>query len=177
MKLLKNKFLLCLIALVASANVAMAECDLGVTIKEGYYVISSIANSKYCIDVQKGVAAVNQNIQLYHSNGTNAQKWYFEAAGDGSYYIRTALDRNLVLAVKNNSGSAGANIQLARFNGSKAQRWYLQKIGKGQYRIRNNVNYLMLLDFGGRAADNANVKLGDILTENSDQSDIWNIHK
>lgn len=177
MKLFKNKLLLSLIALIATANVAVAECELGTKIKDGYYVISSIVNQNYCIDVNKGIAAVNQNIQLYRYNGTKAQKWYFESAGDGSYYIRSALDNNLVLAMKNNSGSAGNNIQLARYNGSKAQRWYLQKIEKGQFRIRSNVEYMSLLDYSGRPADNANIKLGDILTENPDESDIWIIHK
>jgi hypothetical protein len=177
MKLLKNKFLLCLIALVATANVASADCSLGSKIKEGYYIISSTVNKNFCIDVKKGIAADKQNIQLYHSNGTKAQKWYFESAGDDAYYIRSAIDRNYVLAMKNNAGVEGNNVELARFTGSKAQRWYLQKIGKGMFYIRSYVEYMMILDFSGRPADNVNIKLGDFFNEDVDDSTIWSIHK
>lgn len=34
-----NKFLLCLITLLASANIASANCETGARIKEGYYII------------------------------------------------------------------------------------------------------------------------------------------
>lgn len=177
MSLIKNKFLLCFIALIATVNVASADCGLGVEIKEGYYIISSIVNQKFCLDVQKGVAAEKTNIQLYHANGTKAQKWYFQSAGDGSYYIRSALDRNLVLAIKNNAAVEGGNIQLARFNGSKAQRWYLQKVDKGEYHIRSYIEYMMVLNFNGRPADKVNVKLSDFFDYGDKDSIIWNIHK
>ena len=177
MNLIKNKFLLCLIALVATANVASADCALGSKIKEGYYVISSSVNPNFCVDVQKGVAAANTNIQLYHANGTKAQKWYFESAGDDSYYIRTALDSDLVLAMKNNDPVVGGNIQLARFNGSKAQRWYLQKVGKNEYHIRSYIEYMMVLYFSGSPADKVNVKLADFFDSGDDDAITWKIHK
>lgn len=177
MDLIKNKFLLCLIALVATVNVASASCELGSEIKEGYYIISSIVNQKFCVDVKMGTATANTNIQIHHANGTKAQKWYFESAGEGSYYIRSALDTNLVLAIKNDKPVEGGNIQLARFNGSKAQRWYLQKIDKGEYRIRSYIDYMMVLHFSGRPADRVNIKLADFFQNGDDDAIVWKIHK
>ncbi|MBR5118728.1 MAG: RICIN domain-containing protein [Muribaculaceae bacterium] len=163
--------------MVTYANVASADCGLGVRIKEGYYVISSTVNQNFCVDVKMGVAAEKTNIQIHHANGTKAQKWYFEYAGDDSYYIRSALDRNLVLAIKNDAAIEGGNIQLARFNGSEAQRWYLQKIAKDEYHIRSYIDYMLVLDFSGRPADRVNIKLSDFFKNGDKDSIIWKIHK
>lgn len=172
-----NKFLLCLITLLASANIASANCETGSRIKEGYYIISTTVNQNFCVDVKMGVAAEKTNIQIHHANGTKAQKWYFENAGNDSYYIRSALDRNLVLAIKNDAAVEGGNIQLARFNGSEAQRWYLQKVDNGYFRIRSSADYMMVLDFNGRPADRVNIKLADFFKDCDKGSIVWNIHK
>ncbi len=172
-----KKILLCIITLVATVNVASADCSLGANIKEGYYVISSTVNKNFCVDVKMGVAAEKTNIQIHHANGTKAQKWYFESAGDDSYYIRSALDNNLVLAIKNDAAVEGGNIQLARFNGSEAQRWYLQKIDKGEYHIRSYIDYMLVLDFNGRPADRVNIKLADFFKDCDKESIVWSIHK
>ena len=44
-------------------------------LEDGVYTIHSSINNNYVVDVNGGVAKNGSNVQLYTSNGTNAQKF------------------------------------------------------------------------------------------------------
>lgn len=78
---------------------------------DGYYTIVNTHSGK-ALDVAYGVAACGTNVHQYHRNGTAAQRWYLENAGDGWFYIRSALGNNLYLDVNGAQTNDGTNIQI-----------------------------------------------------------------
>ena len=67
------------------------------------------------------------NIQIFDSNGTDAQKFIIKDSGDGYYNILTANNYKY-LDVDNASTSNGTNIQVYQGNGTNAQKFELEKI-------------------------------------------------
>ena len=56
----------------------------------------------------------------------NYPDWFYESAGDGSYYICWEKNRNFVIEVQNGAASDGALLQLNQRNDSKGQRWFFE---------------------------------------------------
>ncbi|MBR5021015.1 MAG: RICIN domain-containing protein [Oscillospiraceae bacterium] len=75
----------------------------------GWYTIINVQSGK-ALDVSNGTAKCGQNVWQYEVNGTNAQKWYLEDAGNGCYYIRSAL--GYYLDVNGGNTADGTNIQI-----------------------------------------------------------------
>ena len=67
------------------------------------------------------------NIGIYGNSIWDEQSWYFEPAGDGSYYICAAANHDYVLDVTKGVAANGTNVQLYKRNNSKAQRWFFEK--------------------------------------------------
>ncbi len=84
-------------------------------------------NTDYVLDVKKGIVQNGSNIQLYHYNGTKAQRWFLEPAGNGYFYIQSALNPEYVIDLENGSIVNGQNIILYRNKGGKNQRWKINK--------------------------------------------------
>ena len=84
-------------------------------------------NTDYVLDVHKGIVQDGTNIQLYHYNGTKAQRWYLKPAGKDYFYIQSALNPDYVIDLRKGSVANGNNIQLYHYNGTKAQRWKINK--------------------------------------------------
>jgi beta-glucanase (GH16 family) len=74
-----------------------------------------------CVDVQGGNSADGTPVQLYHCNGTDAQKWTM--ASDGT--VR-ALGK--CLDVKSGGTANGTRVQLYTCNGTGAQKWLYTSI-------------------------------------------------
>lgn len=67
-----------------SLNPEVEECDdLGLV---GTYALQSAIDESYVVDIKNGTKSSGANVQLYKSNGTNAQKFRFEYV-DGYYQI------------------------------------------------------------------------------------------
>ena len=104
---------------------------------KGYYYVHVALDTNYCLDLQKAIVQDGRNIQLYRSNGTKAQHWYFQPNSDGTYFIRSAMNTDYVLDVQKGIVQDGTNIQLYHYNGTKAQRWYLKPAGKDYFYIQS----------------------------------------
>ena len=91
-----------------------------------------------------GASTVNgANVQVYDSNGTDAQRFYFEPTEplpEATYAIHTGSSFNQVIDVSSASASDGANIQVWASNDSGAQKWNICKNNDGSYRIINAAN-------------------------------------
>ena len=112
------------------------------SLKEGIYTIkSALANDKV-IDVDNAGTKNKTNVQLYSSNGTNAQKWYVKPIDNGYYEITTALNSNLVLDVDNAGKKNKTNVQIYAKNGTDAQKWTIKDAGGGYYYIISKCNGL-----------------------------------
>ncbi len=84
-------------------------------------------NSQLSLDVYGASDAAGTNVQQYYywPSETRAQQWVFEDAGDGYYFIRSAL--GTYLDVLSGVAADGQNIQMYTGNGTAAQKWRLEK--------------------------------------------------
>ena len=93
-----------------------------------YWVIRNNATGKVLdAAIGTGIDGGNNgaNIQQWAYHGGDNQKWTFQMAGDGYFYIRSKLDPNLVLDLLYGSTDNGTNLQLCNYYGSDNQQWYL----------------------------------------------------
>ena len=101
------------------------------TIEDGYYFINSKLDNKRSIDISGGIIKENQNVQLYASNSSYAQKWFVKYLENGYYNIKSNADENYCLTNKNN------NIQINKCDNSSGQQWIIKESGNGYYSIIN----------------------------------------
>lgn len=131
---------------------------------EGYYNIIAEHSGK-ALEVKGGVSTAGINVQQSKLDITSeAQKWCFIDAGDGNFYIRSAL--GTYIDVKYGATAEGTEIWTYDFNGSSAQVWSLTEsnyrpIENGTYSIANgeNTNYVLEIASLGMN-DRSNVQLG-----------------
>lgn len=104
---------------------------------DGTYTIINKYNGK-CLDVSGGAGTSGANVQVYDSNGTNAQKWYIYRADSGQYLLRPKCSNTCVLDLSNNSKEESANIQIYTFNATVAQSFVI--VDEKQISEREAVN-------------------------------------
>lgn len=157
---------------------------------DGTCTIKSAVNPAYVMDIAGASLSNGANVQVYTSNGTNAQKFKFSSTkidvqgGDeileGLYSISSELDSSKVLDVANGSVEEGAFLQLYSANESQAQTFKLQKATDGFYYIVNLKSGKALEVQGGGLVNGARVQQSSLsqdeerqlwsLTENEDGS-------
>lgn len=93
--------------------------------EEMCYQIEAIHSGK-ALDVDNGSGIDGTNIWQYGKNGTDAQKWYLNDAGNGNYYF-TAKVNGLAMDVAGGIAQNGSNIQMYEGNQSLAQQFKLVK--------------------------------------------------
>jgi len=123
---------------------------------DGYYTITN-KNSGKAVDVANGSTADGANIQQYQSNGSDAQLWKLEPAGNGYYYIFSRRSGK-VLDVKDGSTADSANVQQYQYNGSDAQKWKLEEAGDTYYYLISKRSGKALDVANSNTADGANVQ-------------------
>lgn len=89
-----------------------------------YYTITCKATGK-AVDVDDGKGEAGRNVWQYKANGTDAQKWAFQDAGDGYYYIVPKVNTGLRLDVDNARSADGTNVKIWTANQNSAQKWKL----------------------------------------------------
>ena len=91
----------------------------------GWYKIINVKTNK-AVDVAGGVAGDEVNIRLWEQNGTAAQLFKFENAGNGYYFIKNKL--GYYWDVYWGECRDEANIQTCRKNGGNNQKWLLTSV-------------------------------------------------
>ena len=122
------------------------------------HTLRSAINTNYTLDVSGGSSANSANVQLYESNGTNAQKFTTEKNSDGTYTIKN-LNSGKVLDIAAGRISDSTNIQQYDSNGTCAQKWQLVKDGN-YYKIASACDASYVLDLNaGVVSNSANIQL------------------
>lgn len=131
-----------------------------VSLADGDYYINAVGNGNEGIDIACGSKDSGTRIQLFHANGTAAQKFHFARQSDGSYVI-TNVNSGLALDDSGANLSAGANVWLYDKNDSSAQRWEISQDQIGLVTIRNELSGKVLDVNCGNAANGVNIQLWD----------------
>ena len=128
------------------------------TIEDGTYIIRTVINTKYGLDVSQASAKNEANIQLFEYVKENQQKFNIEYIGEG-YYKITALHSGKVLDVAGAGKTAGTNVWQYEINNSDAQKWLIKDVGNGIYNIISKCNGLYLDVAYGQAQNRANIQV------------------
>ena len=142
-------------------------------IPDGKYVISSMLNSKYVLDVKGGSTSNCGNVQLYLNNESTAQA--FKVTHDAQGYVTfTNVNSNKVLDVSGGIARNGRNVQQYTSNGTRSQKWVIKKSGNG-YTIVSALDSNFVLDLSsGRVNNSQNIQL---YTSNDSNAQKWNLTK
>lgn len=98
-----------------------------------YFFIHPRYNKYVSVDVNGGQFKNGQNIQLWESNGSKAQKFQFYHLGGGRFRIYTA-DSRYVFTAQNRQSHNGSNIHIWKNENGIYQEWYiLNKYSKKAY--------------------------------------------
>lgn len=134
-------------------------------LENGTYQILN-CNSTKSLDVAYGEKRECSNVWQYEYNGSLAQQWILEDAGDGYFYIKSKCN-DLYLDVEYGLTKNGTNVQMYSKNQSKAQKFKFVKtnvlmgeqiLKDGYYVIRSGINREKVLDIS-EASKNSEAKV------------------
>lgn len=129
-------------------------------LENGIYKISSALSSGKVLDIYAGSTASGANVQLYSSNGTEAQQFILRSMGYGSLYRIVNVASNKALDTKDRKTADATNVLQATQNTSYAsQIWRVVKTSDGKYAILNASADKALDVANGQAVDGANVQI------------------
>lgn len=135
---------------------ALAEKNKG-TIKPGTYALGSVSSERQVIDVKDGSSNSGANVQIYSSNGTDAQRWTITEDDEG-YLTITNVGSDKVLDVKDGSTNNKTNVQQYVSNDSYAQKWVAVRNSDGTVTFYSALKMNLALDvYGGKTSNGTNV--------------------
>lgn len=143
-------------------------------IPDGKYVISSMLNSKYVLDVKNASTNNNANVELsIYDNETDKQAFIVSHDAQG-YITFTNAKSGKVLDVSGGKAGNSKNVQQYESNGTRAQKWVVKKSNKG-YMIISALDSNYVLDVsGGKTNIGTNIQL---YSGNGSDAQNWNIEK
>lgn len=127
-----------------------------VVIDNGVYNIISGLDPKKVVDLSGALMSDMTNVQLYHDNGTNAQKWIINKISGDIYRVYSATSGK-VIDVANGSRANGANIWSYSNNNTNAQRWIIRNYGDGSVYFTSVLSGKNMDVSGGNIADGTNI--------------------
>ena len=143
-------------------------------IPDGKYVISSVLNSKYVVDVKNASMNNSANIELSTFNNETDNQAFIVSHDAQGYITFTNAKSGKVLDVSGGKAGNSKNVQQYESNGTRAQKWVVKKSNKG-YMIISALDSNYVLDVsGGKAGNGANVQL---YIGNGSDAQNWNIEK
>ncbi len=149
---------------------AFESCSEDVSSSEPYAVQTSL-NQSYVLDVAGGSAANGANVQLYQSNSTEAQRFYFSYEASTGYYTLRNSGSGKVLDAAGAGMFNGTNVWQYSLNGTWAQKWSLKHSG-GSYVLYCAANGLVLDLSGAKVSNGSNVQCW---TYNGTTAQEWNL--
>lgn len=100
-------------------------------------------NSGLYMQVEGAKAENSANVQQWGSDAANTHNiWKLISAGDGYYYIASALGDGgtYMLDVQGKKADNGTNIEIYNFNGADNQKFALSQNSDGSYKIRTKIS-------------------------------------
>ena len=132
-----------------------------------------------------GIKVIGDNswpVQMYQSNGTNAQKWKLKKDEDG-YFTFTSVANGMCLDVNGQGKTSGTIVQAYKPNGTDAQKWKLIRCTKTKegytydpaelapYEIEPKCAPGLRLDvWGGSSSDGTKLT---VYTRNQTNAQLW----
>lgn len=129
-----------------------------ITLASGLYTIAMFGQTSYVLDILYGSKENCANLQVWGSNGTNAQKFDVEALG-GGYYSIININSGRALDVDSGMGVSGTNVRQYSSNGTAAQKWLITGC-PGRYKIASAINTDLCLDlYANQLTDGGNIQI------------------
>lgn len=98
-------------------------------------------NSGLYMEVADAKAESGANVQQWGKDSNAAHNvWRLDSAGDGYYYIYSALSDDIVIDVTGNKATNGQNIAMYNFNGNYNQQFKFAKNRDGSYKILTRIS-------------------------------------
>ena len=125
-------------------------------IDDGTYVVNSSLSALKVLDVPSASAEEGVALQLYDSNGTDAQKFQVVRDRSAGYYTITNVNSGLVLGLnRNQDGTYGTRVvQQAKDVSSNSQKWIISRNSDGTSTLRNAVNAAYAVDVADASTAN-----------------------
>ncbi len=143
-------------------------------IPDGKYVVSSMLNSKYVLDVKNGSMNNSANIELSTFNNETDNQAFIVSHDAQGYITFTNAKSGKVLDVSGGKAGNNKNVQQYESNGTRAQKWVVKK-SNHEYMIISALDSNYVLDVsGGKASNGTNVQL---YIGNGSDAQNWNIEK
>jgi glucosylceramidase len=103
----------------------------------GYYNLLARSTGKG-LDVPGSSTSSGTTVQQWDisGGGSSNQRWRFESAGNGQYYIRVK-HTNMYLALASTSSADGILVQQKSFLNNNTYKWTVTSVGSGYYKIEN----------------------------------------
>lgn len=125
--------------------------------ENAHYEFVSALDSNFVIDIAGGSTEISANTQLYTSNDSLAQSFYFRKNSDETYTIYNTKSKKALDVVGGSWGDC-ANIQQYSVNNTNAQKWLIYQHSDGSLTL---INYgsLKAIDLPGASIHNeANIQ-------------------
>ena len=100
--------------------------------EDGYYIIRSAVNPRFCLDIEGGSTAKDNGAKLHLLPANASTAKTFEIKKDGSVYKIIAAHSGKVLDVENSLPENGINIQQWEDGGYSNQRWIFEDDAPGE---------------------------------------------
>lgn len=141
-------------------------------VNDGYYIIRSTLNPNQVLDASNAGTANGTNIQIYTSNGTEAQ--LFQVSHSGNFLKITNTNSGKVLDIAGGARHPGSNIRLFDWNGSKAQLWIAVQTNDGVKLVSALDKNLVMDLFMARTTNTNNVW---VYSDNNTRAQRWEFSK
>ena len=142
-------------------------------IADGIYEIRSAKSNGFVLDVSNGSTLAGANIQLWQSNGTQAQA--FKVSHDSNGFVTfTSVKSGKVLDVFDGKAKPYQNVWQFNSNNSRAQKWIVQQTSSG-YKIMSAIDTNYVLDlYNGSVRNGGNIQ---VFSSNDTIAQRWNFAK
>ena len=128
------------------------------TFKAGTYLASSALRSNFVMDVADGSTGAGAGIQLYSSNGTDAQRFKIQKTSDGYYTIQNSKsDLYLTLYATWADLKNGQQVTQRSYTGGMSQKWCMEQNSDGTYTVVSAMDSSMAIDVANGKAFNCAV--------------------
>lgn len=126
------------------------------TLEDGEYVINSNLSGNKVLDVPSASSESGKKIQLYTSNGSDAQKFEINRDSKTGYYSIKNVNSQLLLGLEKNSDGTYKKyvVQQESDSSNNSQKWIIEKNSDGTFTIKNAINPNYAVDIAGASTAN-----------------------
>lgn len=150
--------------------------SLGISEKD-WVQLGSIADSSFRLDISSGIDANGQNVHIWKSNGTNAQKFRIKKLTNGNFVIQTKISNGTkVIDISGGNTNSRTNILQWSSNNTNAQQWNIYRVrGTDKLIFKQASGYCVMDTCGASMKNGSNIWLWFYAKDNGAQQ--WKIYK